>query len=213
MTLSVVVLPLPFGPIRPCTSPVWMSQVDAIHGAHAAEAQHDVLEAELALARRSLRTCASSSGRGRISRCWSSGRRFLKSSKSAMPPGTSSTMASSSTAYRNVDHCTSGAANSGRIGQDSGADHRPEDRTAPADQNGDEEQHRQVEGEGVGRDVGLQRGKQAAGDARQRAAEQEHGRSAAGACRCRPPRPPPRHRGWQRATAHSGWPRCCRSST
>ena len=34
-----------------------------------------------------------------------------------------------------------------------------------ADQDGDEEQHRQVEGEGIGRDVGLQRREQAARDA------------------------------------------------
>ena len=62
----------------------------------------------------------------------------------------------------------------GQGGQDDGAEQRSEDRAAPADQDGDEEQHRQVEREGVGRDVGLQRREQAARDAGDGAAEQEH---------------------------------------
>ena len=44
-------------------------------------------------------------------------------------------------------------------------DERAEDRCRYADQDGDEEQHREVEGEGLGADVGLQRGEQPAGDA------------------------------------------------
>jgi hypothetical protein len=63
----------------------------------------------------------------------------------------------------------------GQRGQDDRAEQRAQDGAAPADQDGNEEQHRQVEGEGVGRDVGLQRSEQAAGDARQRPAEEEDG--------------------------------------
>ena len=53
----------------------------------------------------------------------------------------------------------------GQRGENDGAEQRPEDRAASADQDGDEEQHRQVEGESIRRDVGLQRGEQAACDA------------------------------------------------
>jgi len=62
------------------------------------------------------------------------------------------------------------------------------DGAAPADQDGDENSNRQVEGEGVGRDVGLQRGEQARGHAGQRSAEHEHRPQQRGAWRCRTPR-------------------------
>ena len=57
--------------------------------------------------------------------------------------------------------------------QDDGAEQRPEDRAAPADQDRDEEQHRQIEGEGVGRDVGSAASRTARPRCRPRAGEQE----------------------------------------
>ena len=44
MTFSVVVLPLPFGPMRPWICPGADLEIDAIDRAHAAEAQNDVAQ-------------------------------------------------------------------------------------------------------------------------------------------------------------------------
>ena len=60
-------------------------------------------------------------------------------------------------------------------GQQNRAEQRPENGASPPDQDGDEEQDRQVEREGVRRDVGLQGGEQAAGNRGDGAAEHEHG--------------------------------------
>ncbi len=64
-------------------------------------------------------------------------------------------------------------------GQQRGGEQRAQHRAAAADQHRGEEQHGQVEGEGVGRDVALQGREQRAGDPGGRAAEGEHGEQQA----------------------------------
>ena len=58
-------------------------------------------------------------------------------------------------------------------GEDDGAQHRAQNRTAAADQDRDKEQHRQIERESIRRDVGLQARKQPAGNGRQCTGQQE----------------------------------------
>ena len=61
----------------------------------------------------------------------------------------------------------------GQDGEQDGAEQRSQHRAAPADQHRDEEQDRKLDRERVGRDVGLQRREQPARDAGERAGEQE----------------------------------------
>ena len=149
-------------------------EIEAVDGAHIAEAQRDAAQAQRPAAACSCaRYRPSAAGRGTMARLLASGRRLRKSSSAAMPPG-----------IDQHDHQQQHRVEEGRPrrqrcgdlrqdGQDDGAEHRAQDRAAAADQDRDEEQHRQIEGEGVRRDVGLQAREQSAGDRRQRAGEQE----------------------------------------
>ena len=206
-TFSVVVLPLPFGPISPCTSPGCRSQVEPVDRAHRRRSSARRRAARSApRPRRGRSSAGSSSGRGTMARSVSSGRRLPKSSSSAMPPG-----------HQQHDHQQQRGVEEGGPGdqrrrelrqhgqQDASPSSGPEDRAAAADQDGDEEQHRQVEGEGVRRDVGsaawrTARPRPPAGGA----AEQEHRSAAAAPWRCRWPRPRPRRRGSRPARGRTG---------
>ena len=141
-------------------------EVEPVDRAHAAEASTTPRSTIGSRAAPWFSSSASRAGRGTMARLLSSGLRLAKSSRSAMPPGISQ---HDDQQQRGVEEGGPRDQRRGELrqhGQDDGAEQRPEDRAAPADQDGDEEQHRQVEGEGVRRDVGLQRGEQPAGDRR-----------------------------------------------
>ena len=74
-------------------------EIESVDRMHAAEAQRHLFQRQARRHRAARRAGgASRSGRGTIARSLSSGRRFLKSRISAIPPGIASTMTSSSTA-------------------------------------------------------------------------------------------------------------------
>ena len=176
MTFSVVVLPLPFGPIRPCTSPARDRQVQPVDRAHAAEGQHDAAQRDASRAVSLRSSAGSSAGRGTIAAVWLQ-RPAVCANRAARRcrRATSSTIAQQ---QRRVEEGRPGHQRRGELRQtvritvpSSGPRIEPRPPIRMAMKNSTDRSKVKASG----RDVGLQRGEQPAGDAGQRAGEQEDG--------------------------------------
>src|ERR1700730_764120 len=169
MTFSVVVLPLPLGPISPCTCPGRISRSSPSIACTPPKFSATCSSVKAPASGAEPSSGPSRSGRGTIERApvleikdlgYSAGDREHDDEQQ----------------YR-IEKCRPCDQRRGKFrqhGQENRAEQRSENGATPADQDCDEEQDRQVERERVRRDVGLQRSEQSAGNRGDGAAEQEH---------------------------------------
>jgi hypothetical protein len=148
-------------------------EVEPVHGADAAEAQHEALEQQVApgvLGRQQ------HGQRGEV--------RLDRAVLRQRPAVAEVEQRSDAAGHGQHDHQQQRRVEEGRPGrqrcrdlrqqrQQDRAEHRAEDRAAPADQDRDEEEQREVEGEGVRRDVGLQAREEPTRDRGRGAGEEE----------------------------------------